>query len=436
MAKQLDLNDAPMRGLLIRVPILCALLMVMEGLDSNIISYVGPLIRDEYHLSARMLGAIYSATIFASLAGAAGIAPLSDRYGRRPLLLATSVVLSCCSLAIPFITTAPGLIALRVVVGLAFGAAVPTTFALAADFAPDRRRALIIMLVTSGVALGYVLAGFASAAVVPMFGWRVLMLGTAAASFLWTIILFFALPESPEFLHRTEPNSHRTRRLFETLGTTRPAARTRASLGANALALLRAPYLRTSLLVWFSVTAVYGVEFMLGFWLPTLLMGQGYSVRAAGVLTAVGKIASIFGSLIMGWLMDRSGLRPVLACGYALGALGLLGLTVALGSPIFALPVIVATCFFVDGSFSGAQALTVSSFPPDLRATASGWVTGLARVLGGGIGTLAGGALIGAGYGVGTLAAIMLIIMASGAGAIVLLQRQEPTVAMAMVAAQ
>lgn len=404
-----DEDPAPHHRLGLRVTLLCVLLMAVEGLDTNAISYISPLLREELDISVKMVGVIYSVTVFASLGGAVLLAPVSDRIGRRPVMIVSSFVMGLCSLATPLAATLPALLGLRLLIGLAFGAAVPVTFALVAEFTPPRRRAMSIMIVSSGVGIGYILAGLLAAAIVPLWGWRVLMLGVGAAS-LCTVAAALLLPESPAFVARRS-------------GDPALAADGAAESKPGPLALWRPPFLSMTALIWIAVLSIYVVEFLLGYWLPTLLIDQGYSLRAAGVITAVGKIGGICGSLLIGWLMDRQGKRRVLATGFALGALSLLVLPLMLGGPALALAGVLGSSFLLSGTFSGSQALTVTSYPPSMRATASGWISGLSRFLGGGAGALAGGWLIGEGYGAFAVCLLMAACMAVGCCAIVVLER-------------
>ncbi len=410
------------------VTALCVLLMSMEGLDSNVISYISPLLRKEYDMSVEMIGVIYSVTVAASLAGAVLLGPLSDRFGRRPLLIISSLVLSLCSLATPLIHTPMGLIGLRFLIGLAFGAAVPVTFSLVAEFAPPHRRSLLIMLTSSGVGFGYMLAGMVSATVIPVWGWRVLMYGLGGASLAAVVTLFLLLPESPEFVTRgVKPTDEAAPEPPFTTLTPAPKP--------GLFSILKDPYLVMTLLIWVTVASVYAVEFMFGYWLPTLLMNQGYSISAAGYITATGKIGGITGSLIIGWMMDRWGIHRVLSNSFMLGAALLCLLPLTLGSPLSATCGILLASFAMSGTFSGSQALAVTSYPPSMRATATGWISGFARFIGGGSGALVGGAMLGAGYGMGSVCLLMAAWMVVGCIALLALGRYKRTRMAPVVAA-
>jgi len=388
-------------GLVWRAPLLCGVLMVMEGLDSNVISFVGPLIAKERQIGTAALAWVYVATVICSLAGAAGIAPLSDRYGRRRLIIGSAMVMTVCTVATMLAQSGLQLLLARGAVGLAFGAAVPCAMALTADYAPAARRSLLVMIVIAGVALGYVVAGIASAVIIPASGWRSLMEANAALSLLCTAALVAWLPES--------------RRL--------------AGIGIAEVALPKPSELighlfgrRTAVLL-FLLVATYAVEYLLSFWLPALLMRAGASMALAGYVTAAAKAGSIIGGILAGWLMDRLGRRRVLATSLCLGAAMLLLLSRCTGMPVAALVAVVLVSFFVDASFSGSQALAVGCYPERMRGTAMGWLTGIGRVVGGGLGTLSGGYFIA--WGVGPVRVSMLLAGSLLAAALVLLALQR-----------
>src|SRR6266516_248653 len=76
----------------IRVLVLCALILVLDGLDTQVIGYLGPALAQDWHLSRAALAPIFSAGLAGLMVGFILLAPLSDRVGRR-LMLAFSTLL-------------------------------------------------------------------------------------------------------------------------------------------------------------------------------------------------------------------------------------------------------------------------------------------------------------------------------------------------------
>mgnify|MGYP000850306019 CR=1 FL=1 len=74
------------------------------GVDTFGISYVAPLLGADFGIAPAQIGMVFAASVVASLVGAIGIAPLSDRFGRRRVLLVSVLLTGAPSLFIPLIT--------------------------------------------------------------------------------------------------------------------------------------------------------------------------------------------------------------------------------------------------------------------------------------------------------------------------------------------
>ena len=104
--------------------------------------------------------------------GAMFLAPLADRVGRRKVIVYSCVAFGVLTLLTPAVDSLGPLTALRFFTGLGLGAALPNAIGLASEYAPHKRRALIVMFVGSGISLGAIGAGMATAQLVAPFGWR------------------------------------------------------------------------------------------------------------------------------------------------------------------------------------------------------------------------------------------------------------------------
>jgi AAHS family 4-hydroxybenzoate transporter-like MFS transporter len=339
--------------------------------------------------------------------------------------------MAACTLLTCFAGNEAGLFAVRFLIGIGFGAAVPTAFSMTSDYAPARHRSVIIMATMSGIALGMALAGVAAAFLIPAFGWKSLLLMSGSLSLVWVVFLVRAMPESLAYLVDKRPASPQIARI---------AMRLAADRGEAAAPLLvpvprndaKSPLREvvsdgrglSTVLLWAAMSAVYALEFFTSYWLPTVLLNSGANMFAAGMISAVGKVGSITGAVVIGTVMDRFGGARVLSVSYLATAGAILVLGFAAGGAALSIALIVAMFFLLDGSFAGIQALTAASYPSHVRATGIGWVTGLARLIGGGSGTFAGGYIVRDAIPLSTITMTMAAVMVFGAAVMVALRRR------------
>lgn len=368
--------ERPFTGAPRRAAVLCCLFMILQGVDTYGISYVAPLLGADFGIAPAQIGMVFAASVLASLLGAIGIAPLSDRFGRRRVLLVAVFLTGAPSLFIPLTRDMQVLLALRIVVGLGFGAALPVALALVSDFAPARFRSRLVTLTTTSVVIGMGLSGLAASAMVPHLGWQSLLYVSGAASMLAVVVGVLLLPES-------RPSAAQ-------------CATPAAPQGALRLLLEPAVLLRSGL--FFVVLAMsYMVLNFAVYWLPTVIFNHGYSVEHTGIIGSTRQLLTVALGFVVGFCMDRLGANRVLVACHALAVLLFFVITGFGGFEALSLVVLLVGMSVLSAGLSGLLALVSASYPAAVRATALGWVQGASRVAGGSVGTYMGGVLLGAG---------------------------------------
>ncbi|USS84605.1 sugar porter family MFS transporter [Fructilactobacillus myrtifloralis] len=177
---------------------------MLFGFDTGIISGASPLIESNFHLNTTQTGFITSSVLIGSAVGALSIGALSDRFGRKRLLiLAALLFLSGSGLSAVATGFLPMVIA-RIILGLAVGGASALTPAYLAELADKEHRGslgtMFQLMVTLGILLAYVSnLAFLGHNLLGIRDWR-WMLGSALIPALLLLIGGILLPESPRYL--------------------------------------------------------------------------------------------------------------------------------------------------------------------------------------------------------------------------------------------
>ena len=384
------IDDGPVVPLMWLVVLLGFLLNLADGIDVVAMSVTAPSVAAEWGLERGALGPLFSAALFGMAIGAAGLAPLSDKMGRRTLLVAAMFLVGLSMLAVSWIASSASVTLfamLRFISGLGIGVIFGCAPALASEFMPSRYRSLAVSMVVMGYPVGAVLAGPIANALIPGFGWTAVFTAGGILTLLIGAVTWTLLPESPEFLagragHRPERHNEVNRllaRLERDAVTDLSPDVIRPSSTPVAQILTAERRLRT-LVLW----AIYFMGFLTMYfmlsWIPTLFVDAGYT-RSQGIEALTGfNLGAIPGILVLAVLTTRLPLVPLLSL-FFLSAGGVL-VYVGLTEPS-ALKSLMTLMFvggvFLHGGFTCLYALATQAYPSDVRAAGVGWAAGLGR---------------------------------------------------------
>jgi MFS transporter, AAHS family, 4-hydroxybenzoate transporter len=134
-----------------------------------------------------------------------------------------------------------------------------------------------------------------------------------------------------------------------------------------------------TLLLWATFFMRLLIVYLLSSWMPTLLSGNGISLRKASLMTATFQIGGTVGAICLGRLMDRRNPHHVLSSAYVAAAAFIVMCALA-GSSV---ATIVITVFGIGVCVSGGQvggsALAASFYPTASRATGVAWANAVGR---------------------------------------------------------
>ncbi|SAL01236.1 MFS transporter [Caballeronia ptereochthonis] len=383
------------------IVLLCALLMFLDGFDTQAVSYIVPVLAKSWHLPREILGSIFSAALVGLMVGYLAISPLSSRFGHKRMMVFSTVFFAIFTLLTVFATNVTELIGLRFLTGIGLGAAAPSAVALTCEFAPKRVRSTFVLLVYCGFSLGFVVAGFMSGVLLPAFGWQSLMLAGALAPLALALPLVFLLPESLAFLKKRPQGDERIRRLVSKVFPqaqipegSRFILEDEEESRASVAALFRGRTSAGTLLLWGVFFLNLAEFYFLQSWLPTMLTGLGYPAATVVWVTALPTIAGVISAVPLGLAMDRVGPYVTLTVMYVAGCLFMFMVASTFAAPVWLLMVAVFCAgFCISGGQKSVIALAAIYYPSNLRSTGVGWALGIGR-----LGGIAGPLIVGVMY--------------------------------------
>jgi MFS transporter, AAHS family, 4-hydroxybenzoate transporter len=422
------IDQRPIGGFQIKLLLICASVLFLDGFDTQAIGYVAPALAKEWSLTRGALGPVLSAGLVGLMIGALVFGPLADRVGRKRIIIFSTAAFGLGALATAFVNDVTTLLVIRFLTGLGLGGAMPNAIAMTSEYNPHRRRATMVMIMFCGFSIGAALGGFLAADLIPRFGWRSVFLVGGIAPLTMVPILVWRLPESVRFLATTGRAPERAAELLKlispeatfALGTQFVVHEARLE-GLPVLHLFREGRTPVTLLLWVIFFMSLLDIYFLASWLPTVLNDLGASVSMAVLIGTMLQVGGVVGTFALGSLVDRFSFR-VLALVYlgavlAVGAIGQLG-----HSAILVSIAIFAAGFCVVGGQIAANALTAGYYPTSVRATGVGWALGIGRV-GSIIGPVVGGLLIQQKWSTGALFMAAAAAAACAALASLLLSR-------------
>lgn len=382
--------------------LLCFIVALLEGMDIQSAGIAGPGIAAHFGLDKAQLGWVFSASILGLLPGAFAGGWLADRIGRKRVLTVAVALFGLFSLLTTQSWNLDSLLLTRFMTGLGLGAALPNLIALTSESASNDRRATAVSLMYCGVPLGGALASLAGMFATPERWQLVFHLG-GWAPLLVAPLLYLRLPESVAY-QRQADEGQRTSLAQGLFGNGQAAP---------------------TLLLWLSCFFTLMVVYLLLNWLPSLLIGQGFSRPQAGSVQLLLNLGMALGSVLAGVLLDRW--RPTLLVALIYG--GILLTLAALGTfEGFAGMLLAgfAAGFFVLAAQLVLYALAPQFYPAGIRATGVGSAVAVGR-LGSIGGPLLAGQMLASGSGTAGLMGLAAPGVLIAAAGIILLLRHRPT---------
>ena len=298
---------------------------LLFGFDIAIITGAGPFIQQHFRLSELQLGWGFSSLLFGCIIGSAIAGRVTDVFGRRKILIVVAAMFAATSAGTALAPSFAIFAAVRLLGGLAVGAASVVSPMYISEVSPARVRGRLVAAYQLSIVVGiltsyttnYLLRGVGSA------NWRWMFLTGVVPSTAFLVLLFL-VPETPRFLFKAGRETEAAEVLRKIGGAEYAAGemvQIRGSLsesGSRFRDLLR-PELRKPLLVGFGLAVlvqISGINTIIDY-APIILKSAGWKIDAALFSTfVIGSVNFAF-TLVSLRAIDRYGRKPLYLVGSA-----------------------------------------------------------------------------------------------------------------------
>ncbi|QCU78561.1 MFS transporter [Citricoccus sp. SGAir0253] len=387
---------------------LCWFAVFLDGFDAVVLGAIMPMLTSDPDMGIDNATGTVIATagLVGMMIGALGMGWLTDRFGRRRLLIGAVIAFSVLTFVTGFAQDAFTIGLLRFLAGVGLGGCLPTGISMVTEFAGHRKGSNATTLMMTGYHVGAVATALLAiwAAANTVTGWREMFFLGGMPALVLVPLMWRFLPESPDFLlskgrveeartvaahYGVEVDEEPERAFADASPESADAPRQGAAL------LLSGAYRRNTVFMWLAsfmgLLLVYG----LNTWLPQIMRAADYDLGNALGFLVVLNAGAVAGLLIAGRVGDAITPRNA-------GILWFIGSALLLAALAIKLPLLgIYAMIFITGCFVfSAQnlvyAFAATNYPPKVRGTALGMAAGVGR-LGAISGPIMGGTLVAAG---------------------------------------
>ena len=326
------------------------------GFDTAVISGTVSLVKHDFGLNANYEGWFVSCALLGCIIGVSISGKLSDKYGRKIVLILSAVLFLASALGCMLSGSFTSLIIFRLIGGLGIGVASMVSPLYISEFSPARFRGMMVSLYQLALTVGIVLAYFSNAYLVNHAGqsfgsdgmnkifsaevWRA-MLGLGALPAAIFLFSLFLVPESPRWL-LLRGEEQKARHILTKLDGQDAADNEIAAFktvknepSTGSLKELFTPVYRKAMWIGLLLpflSQVCGINAVI-YYGPRILEQAGFTLNnALGGQVTIGLVNVLF-TFVAIFTIDRLGRRPLLFVGIggAVISLVVIGLLFAIG---------------------------------------------------------------------------------------------------------
>ncbi len=424
------LDERAISSLQALVAVLSGLIMFVDGYDVQVMALAVPLVSHEWSLTPPHFSLALSAVLFGICVGAAFIAPIGDRVGRRTMLILAMFVIGAATMATSTAGSPAQFVLWRLLTGIGLGISIPNCNAWTAEYAPMRSRPTILVVMNAAIGAGAFCAGFVAPVIFAHWGWRGAFVIGGVTPLVIGLLIVTSAPESLKFLILRRPQDRRIAtilaRIAPEVDPATPFHRPEpASEGSrwSLVDLLGHVYRRRTLVLWGVVVADLFSLYVLISWLPTLLQSGGWPLNDALEGAVLIQAGGVGGGILLSAFLSRGTTIPALFVAYLVTAACLLLFRLAPAASAVSWIVLLVIGAGTSGAQLALNVLSTAYYPPAIKASGMSWA-GVIGNFGAFLAPVVGGWGIDRGYSSVNILALLAVPLALCALGVLFMRRE------------
>jgi MFS transporter, SP family, galactose:H+ symporter len=313
---------------------------LLFGFDTGVISGALPFLKQSWDLKSGDVEWVTTAALIGAVFGAAFSGRVTDVYGRKKIILLTSVIFALGSLLTGAAANPMMLSFGRIVLGVAIGISSFTVPLYIAEISPTKIRGAVVSSFQLMITIGIVASYFSDLALADEgnpFSWRWMFYVGVFPALILFVGMFF-LPETPRFLigiGREAEGRKVLEKLEEPAFVEEAIFKIKEDIAKDKEAAgwseLFKPWLKTSLLIAIGIMFVQqfvGINTVI-YYAPTIFLIAGFQGAKAAIAATVSVgIVNVLSTVLSMALIDKLGRRKL----YFIGLVGMTIALIAMGS--------------------------------------------------------------------------------------------------------